>query len=92
MAVEQRINQLLLQIEYANRTVEQINPVAQGPRVPDTSGLTLPAQINIDMTTGCNTTTTSQSVLLYKAPLSTTKYFDEVVTRVQYVLCVVGLT
>ena len=89
MAAEQRINQSLMQLESASRTVEQINPVAQGPRVPDTSGLTLPAQINIDMTTGCKTTTTSEQITIYKTLLSATKFFDQVVARIQYVLYVV---
>ena len=75
-----------MQMNSASKTVEQINSMAQGPHVPDTSGLTLPAQINIDMTTGCKTTTTSEQIGIYKALLSASKFFDEVVSRMQYVV------
>ena len=91
MAAEQTINQLLLQIESTSYTVEQI-AMAWVPRVPDTSGLTLPAQIKIDMTTGCKTTTTSQPIALYIVGLNAIKYLDEVVTRMQYVLYVFWIT
>ena len=87
MAAKQRINQVLLQIESTSNTVEQIIAMAWAPHVPDTSGLTLPAQINIDMTTGCKTSTTSQSIALYATQLNAIKYLDEVVTRIQ--LCAV---
>ena len=78
---QRRIEELLFQVVSINKTVVEIVAIAQVPPVFDTSRLTLPAQISIDMTTGCKRTTYSQEIGIYKYQSNAFKYLDEVVNE-----------
>ena len=65
-------------VENLAQQVEQIGlPAPQPPTV----------QIDIDMSTGCTYSTSSQEINLYKSVSNAVKYIDEVVTRNVCGLC-----
>lgn len=71
----QRVKMLSLQAESISQSIRSAT------QTPTMAGLTVPVQIDIDMTTGCKTTIDSQGVNLYKVASSAFKYLDEVATR-----------
>lgn len=72
---------MLLQVVSISKTMLEIIPTIQVPPVLDISRLNLPAQISIDITTGCKKTISSQEITLYKHVSNAFKYLDEVTTK-----------
>ena len=83
----QRTKKLSLQAESISKSMEQIRFVTQTFLTPNMPGLAIPAQMSIDMSTGCKNTTNSQEVTAYKHFSNSFKYLDQVATR----LCAIML-
>ena len=72
---EKRAEELLAQVESINKILQHIRIPTQTPRTPNTSGLTLPVQISIDTSTGCEQIEQSQLVHFVGVSLSSIPYF-----------------
>ena len=78
--IEQRkAEELLMQVEAINHTIQYTIPMIRTPPTPDTSGLAHPALISIDTTTGCEEIKQSQLIFFVSVRLSsmhTLPHFD----------------
>lgn len=74
----QRAGMLLLQVEAINKTLEQITSTAQTPPTPDISGLNIPAKISIDVSDGCEQTTSTGMFDWYIFGHNSERYMNQV--------------
>ena len=76
---QSKAEELLVQVGAINNAQEQIGPISQTPQTPDVSGLALPAQLNINISTGCKQSRQVNVIGLGVIALSSIPYISEVI-------------
>ena len=76
---QRRAEELLVKVGAINHAMEQIEPIDQTPQTPETSGLSLPAQLNINISTDCEQTRYNNILNFAGVTLSSISYIDQVI-------------
>ena len=79
LTAQKKTKELLQQTEAMNNALEQIEPISEMPRTPDTSGLALSTQITINISADCERIRESYLIGLFTTSLSGVPYITRVI-------------